>query len=165
MSNVLVQKTKICRISQGFVRSNLLNICCNYCTHTGCVGKQSSMWKIMFQTLQNCSPKVTLLCYRRKRSLRRLCFHRCLSVHRGVSQYALQVTWPTSSIKAAALLLGLSWCGGSMQVTSNAWWDRSHGTPPRQTHPCILNGSVRGRVSSSRKRFWTLPNLYSEVSM
>ena len=29
---------------------------------------------------------------------------------------------------------------------------------------CILNGSVRGRVSSSRKRFWTLPNLYSEVS-
>ena len=29
---------------------------------------------------------------------------------------------------------------------------------------CDLNGSVRGRVSSSRKRFWTLPNLYSEVS-
>ena len=29
---------------------------------------------------------------------------------------------------------------------------------------CILNGSVRGRVSSLRKRFWTLPNLYSEVS-
>ena len=24
----------------------------------------------------------------------------------------------------------LSWCGGSIQVTSNAWWDRSHGTPP-----------------------------------
>ena len=32
------------------------------------------------------------------------------------------------------------------------------------THPCDLNSSVRGRVSSSRKRFWTLPNLYSEVS-
>ena len=30
--------------------------------------------------------------------------------------------------------------------------------------PCILNASVRGRVSSSRKRFWTLPNLYLEVS-
>ena len=29
---------------------------------------------------------------------------------------------------------------------------------------CILNGSVRGRVSSLRKRFWTLPNLYLEVS-
>ena len=29
---------------------------------------------------------------------------------------------------------------------------------------CILNSSVRSRVSSSRKRFWTLPNLYSEVS-
>ena len=29
---------------------------------------------------------------------------------------------------------------------------------------CDLNSSVRGRVSSSRKRFWTLPNLYSEVS-
>ena len=29
---------------------------------------------------------------------------------------------------------------------------------------CILNGSVRGRVCSSRKRFWTLPNLNSEVS-
>ena len=29
----------------------------------------------------------------------------------------------------------LSWCGGSIQVTSNAWWDRSHGqTPPRQVH-------------------------------
>ena len=29
---------------------------------------------------------------------------------------------------------------------------------------CDLNSSVRGRVSSSRKRLWTLPNLYSEVS-
>ena len=28
----------------------------------------------------------------------------------------------------------------------------------------ILNASVRGRVSSSRTRFWTLLNLYSEVS-
>ena len=28
----------------------------------------------------------------------------------------------------------------------------------------ILNGSVRGRVSSSRTRFWTLLNLNSEVS-
>ena len=28
----------------------------------------------------------------------------------------------------------------------------------------ILNASVRGRVSSSRTRFWTLPNLNSEVS-
>ena len=34
----------------------------------------------------------------------------------------------------------------------------------RNSPLCILNGSVRGRVSSSRKRFWTLPNLYSEVS-
>ena len=29
---------------------------------------------------------------------------------------------------------------------------------------CDLNSSVRGRVSSSRKRFWTLLNLNSEVS-
>ena len=29
---------------------------------------------------------------------------------------------------------------------------------------CILSGSVRGRVSSSRTRFWTLPNLNLEVS-
>ena len=55
--------------------------------------------------------------------------------------------------------------------------DLSHGDPPvdsqtRMKHylpanyVCgwILNGSVRGRVSSSRTRFWTLPNLYSEVS-
>ena len=42
---------------------------------------------------------------------------------------------------------------------------------PLQVHECFfaikmcdLNGSVRGRVSSSRKRFWTLPNLYLEVS-
>ena len=34
------------------------------------------------------------------------------------------------------------------------WWGKR----------CDLNGSVRGRVSSSRKRFWTLPNLYLEVS-
>ena len=27
-------------------------------------------------------------------------------------------------------MLTLSWCGGSIQVTSNAWWDRSHDTPP-----------------------------------
>ena len=29
---------------------------------------------------------------------------------------------------------------------------------------CDLNDSVRGRVSSPRTRFWTLPNLNSEVS-
>ena len=29
----------------------------------------------------------------------------------------------------------LSWCGGSIQVTSNAWWDRSHGTPPSKETP------------------------------
>ena len=34
----------------------------------------------------------------------------------------------------------------------------------RYVRLCDLNSSVRGRVSSSRKRFWTLPNLYSEVS-
>ena len=32
------------------------------------------------------------------------------------------------------------------------------------TCSCDLNCSVRGRVSSSRSRFWTLPNLNSEVS-
>ena len=38
-----------------------------------------------------------------------------------------------SSIKAAALVLTLSWCGDSIQVTSNAFWDRSHGTHPPGT--------------------------------
>ena len=38
------------------------------------------------------------------------------------------------------------------------------GMAAERARACDLNGSVRGRVSSSRKRFWTLPNLYSEVS-
>ena len=32
--------------------------------------------------------------------------------------------------KQLQLVVGLSWWGDSIQVTSNAWWDRSHGTPP-----------------------------------
>ena len=32
-------------------------------------------------------------------------------------------------------MLTLSWCGDSMQVTSNALWDRSHGTSPWHTAP------------------------------
>ena len=37
-------------------------------------------------------------------------------------------------------------------------------TTPPPNRGWILNGSVRERVSSSRTRFWTLPNLNSEVS-
>ena len=43
------------------------------------------LWPIQ---LNNVSRFITA----RKRSLRRLCFYRCLSVHRGVSQHALQVS-------------------------------------------------------------------------
>ena len=41
----------------------------------------------------------------------------------------------TSTMWAPALLFSLSWSRDSIHVTSNAWWDRSHGTPPGQTPP------------------------------
>ena len=51
------------------------------------------------------------------------------SVWGGASQHAMAQQYIG---KAAALVLSLSWCGDSIQVTSNALWDRSHGTLPRQ---------------------------------
>ena len=89
----------------------------------------------------------------RKRSLWRLCFYKCLSCPQGegvvvvVSQHALQVTWPGSSILAGALLMCLRWCGGSIQVTSNAWWDRSHSTPGQApSHPPPGVGTPPGKT-------------------
>ena len=32
-------------------------------------------------------------------------------------------------------MISLSWCQDSTQVTSNAWWDRPHGTNPLGRHP------------------------------
>ena len=32
---------------------------------------------------------------------------------------------------SSCIVAGSSWCGDSIQVTSNAWWERSHGTHPR----------------------------------
>ena len=64
------------------------------------------------------------------------------SVHRGGGVYP-SMQW-VSTIQAAALVLSLSWCGGSIQVRSNAWWDRLHdpqdqpppqADPPRTRHP------------------------------
>ena len=61
----------------------------------------------------------------RKRSLRRLCFYTCLSV----------ILFTGGGGVYPSMQLSLSWCEGSIQVTSNAWWDRSHDTPPGQVHP------------------------------
>ena len=57
----------------------------------------------------------------------------CHSVHRAGVYPSMHLGHYISS----CTLLTLSWCGGSIQVTSNAWWDRSHDTtpPPRQTPP------------------------------
>ena len=41
--------------------------------------------------------------------------------------------------------MSLSWCGGSIQVTSDAWWDGSHGyPPPRQAPPPPEQATPRG---------------------
>ena len=39
-----------------------------------------------------------------------------------------------------------SWCEGSIQVTSNAWWDRSHGTPPQWRTPPWMESPPRWRM-------------------
>ena len=75
----------------------------------------------------------------------------CHSVHRAGVYPSMHLSHYISS----CTLLTLSWCGGSIQVTSNAWWDRSHDTtpwadthlgrhprpwedtPPRQTPPSL----------------------------
>ena len=51
------------------------------------------------------------------------------------------------------------------ELGTHTHWDTLHATELCiLCVPCDLNGSVRGRVSSSRTRFWTLPNFNSEVS-
>ena len=41
----------------------------------------------------------------------------------------------------------LSWWGDSIQVTSNAWWDRSHGTPPlMENQPPWMESPPRWRT-------------------
>ena len=46
------------------------------------------------------------------------CIPACLADLMTNQQYIISCT-----------VAGPSWCGGSIQVTSNAWWDRTHGTP------------------------------------
>ena len=86
----------------------------------------------------------------RKRSFRKgnVFTHVCHSVHRrgGVSQHASQVTWP-NTISAAALVISLSWCKDSIQVTSNVWWDRSHDTSQADPPPPRIR-SMSGRYAS-----------------
>ena len=59
----------------------------------------------------------------------------------------------------------LSWCGGSMQVTSNAWWDRSNGTPnnppPRQTPPSLGRHPLEGTHWQARLWAGTPPGRYT----
>ena len=66
----------------------------------------------------------------------------------------VHVRWPPLCVGTVCVLGG---CTSSSEQGLNR-------SPVMTTRWCDLNSSVRGRVSSSRKRFWTLPNLYSEVS-
>ena len=93
----------------------------------------------------------------------------CLCCRRQVRSSKVSVLWPLECFSflgpAVADLRGRPYGPTFSQfhaVFLKIW--QNCVLAPRRVSACILNGSVRGRVSSSRKRFWTLPNLNSEVS-
>ena len=60
----------------------------------------------------------------------------------GVSQHP-----PGSHYIRSCTGTTLSWCGGSIQITSNAWWDRSHDTTtPPGRHPLGRHPSWQAKI-------------------
>ena len=110
-----------------------------------------------------------ILATARKRSLRRLCFHRCLSVHRGPGGVSVQRgvclggLCPEGSLSRGCLSGGVSVWGVSVQGDPPYGWLCAGGTHPTGMDSCVGNKSwpIPSNLNAKPSFYDSIPNIDS----
>ena len=132
----VIKIDKICNPSTkwlNFVWLYVMWIIGMQCCSCKMCGRQNSKLHTKLKTLTARTFIVHVLFTARKRSLRRLCFYRWLSVHRG----GMHGTW------GACMAEGSLWWGACM-AGGHAWWGGVHGRGHAWWGACVVGG-MHGR--------------------